>query len=532
MACRVPRDAVGVNVPEELVLDALCRQLPPDAVVLPGLRFTDGSVDREADAVVVWPGVGVAVVEVKGGAVEYAGGAWHQGTTRGRRRIDPVEQALKTKYALRDYLRDDVRWPGRDPRAVHHLVVPSTDLPDGFRAPDCPRDAISDRGDVDDLGDRLRAQLEANDRGVVVDVASARSMVEALAGPSRPQVDQLGVQAAEVAERAHAVDVLTRRQATVLDLLRDNRRLQVVGGAGTGKTWLAVEQVRRVAADGGRVALLCYSRGLARWLERRFAAVPAPERPAFVGTFHALGHQWGARIVENAGQEFWDVELPAEMVRLAHYLQDDERFDAIVVDEAQDFAPDWWDPLHAALADRDRGRVVVFADEGQEVFGRGALLDPSFARVTLDENLRNSVPIATAFAPLGRHPTTPAGPAGPHVRWVECPAEEAVDRADAEVERLLEEEGWSPEHLMLLTTFGRHPEQRERTVHLGREGYWDTFWDDRDVFYGHVYGVKGLERPGVVLAVNGFRDAARSREMRYVGMSRARDLLVVCGPRE
>jgi ATP-dependent exoDNAse (exonuclease V) alpha subunit len=33
----------------------------------------------------------------------------------------------------------------------------------------------------------------------------------------------------------------------------------------------------------------------------------------------------------------------------------------------------------------------------------------------------------------------------------------------------------------------------------------------------------------VVLAVNGFRDESRAREMLYVGLSRARDLLVVCG---
>lgn len=48
-------------------------------------------------------------------------------------------------------------------------------------------------------------------------------------------------------------------------------------------------------------------------------------------------------------------------------------------------------------------------------------------------------------------------------------------------------------------------------------------------FYGHVLGFKGLERPAVVLAINGFRDEARAKEMLYVGLSRARDLLVVCG---
>jgi len=51
------------------------------------------------------------------------------------------------------------------------------------------------------------------------------------------------------------------------------------------------------------------------------------------------------------------------------------------------------------------------------------------------------------------------------------------------------------------------------------------------VFYGHVLGFKGLERPVVVLCVNGVRDVGRAREILYTGLSRASSLLVVVGPR-
>ncbi|HTB22496.1 MAG TPA: ATP-binding domain-containing protein, partial [bacterium] len=63
----------------------------------------------------------------------------------------------------------------------------------------------------------------------------------------------------------------------------------------------------------------------------------------------------------------------------------------------------------------------------------------------------------------------------------------------------------------------------------GWDGYWDAFFADQDVFYGHVLGFKGLERPAVVLAVNRIRDQSRGREYLYVGLSRARSCLVVCG---
>lgn len=48
------------------------------------------------------------------------------------------------------------------------------------------------------------------------------------------------------------------------------------------------------------------------------------------------------------------------------------------------------------------------------------------------------------------------------------------------------------------------------------------------MFYGHVLGFKGLERRVVVLAVNDTRPE-RARERLYVGLSRARDQLVVRG---
>jgi hypothetical protein len=99
--------------------------------------------------------------------------------------------------------------------------------------------------------------------------------------------------------------------------------------------------------------------------------------------------------------------------------------------------------------------------------------------------------------------------------------------ADDEVDRLLEN-GWRPEDVALLATGSRHPEQVDRQAH-GQDHYWASCWDAGQVFYGHVLGFKGLERRAVVLALNERVPSERSRERLYVGLSRARDQLVVCG---
>jgi hypothetical protein len=119
------------------------------------------------------------------------------------------------------------------------------------------------------------------------------------------------------------------------------------------------------------------------------------------------------------------------------------------------------------------------------------------------------------------------GGEGPAVKFVACSREHALDAGDEQVDALLDE-GWRPEDVALLTTGSRHPEQAERQA-AGHAAYWDTFWDADQVFYGHVLGFKGLERRCVVLVVNETGKFERSRERLYVGLSRARDQLVVCG---
>ena len=75
------------------------------------------------------------------------------------------------------------------------------------------------------------------------------------------------------------------------------------------------------------------------------------------------------------------------------------------------------------------------------------------------------------------------------------------------------------------------PIHRRIEAQLGKDGHWDGFWLDDEVFYATVMGFKGLERPVVVLAVDGFHDGV-ARDVMYTGMSRARDQLVVCGDPE
>jgi UvrD-like helicase C-terminal domain len=178
-----------------------------------------------------------------------------------------------------------------------------------------------------------------------------------------------------------------------------------------------------------------------------------------------------------------------------------------------------------------QGGLFVFLDEGQRVFGRRGEVPIDLPPYVLDENIRNTKRIAQLFSSLSGETIRLRGLDGPLVRLVSCPTSEVLGHADDAIDALLDE-GWTPGQVALLTTQHRHPEQ----VHIVGAGGWADYWDDffagTDVFYGHVLGFKGLERPVVVLAVNGFKDAERAKEMLYVGLSRARTLLVIVGDRQ
>ena len=528
MTARVyPADPAYESHAERLFAEALRDQLPDDAVMVCGQRFSDRREDREADVIVAWPGFGIAVVEVKGGSVHLRGGEWRQVGGGLDKRIRPVEQALRCKYLLRDYLRHDRRWTAGDPRLVHVVALPATTVPGDFAAPDAPRWMVLDRTDLPQAAARVASALRQVDSEIEPPTADdVEAFVECIAGVGISQQDLL----AQLHEREAECDLLTRDQARVLDWLRSNRRVEVRGGAGSGKTWLALEKARRLTLEGGRVAVMCYSRGLAEYLRRRVATWKPREQPAYVGTFHNLGIGWGVTAGSDDDSRYWEEYLPARMVELAGALPEEERYDAIVVDEAQDFAESWWPAVLAALRSPDDGCLYVFADEGQRVFARQGRPPVQLTPFDLDENLRNTRQIAGTFGSLTTSQMRYRGGDGVPVTFVQCATDDAIGAADDAAAALLDG-GWPAESVALLTTYTRHPVQAERQA-AGQGAYWDSFWADDDLFYGHVLGFKGLERPAVVLAVNGFRDEERAREMLYVGLSRARDLLVVCGELE
>lgn len=533
MAICIPDQPAFVTVSEREVWQKLRKQLSDTCVLLANYRLSDEHKDHEADLVALMPGSGVVVIEVKGSHVWVeAGGRWMIARRAGAEEIHPVDQARDATYALRHYVEADPRWTSRTRiRWSHHVVLARTSLSADFSTPDCPRWQVSGTGELGDLGERVwdtTGRYRSDARPPTEDdIAIIREILIGRDLPSRDPV-------AEAQDRRELADRLTMEQTNLLRVTRLLNRVEIRGGAGSGKTVLAMRQATDLASghttgERQRVAVVCYSYGLAHHLKRSLLVGSSAKRPAFVGTFEDLARSWGIDVSGTRDDSnYWEVQLPALMAERALALEEKDRFDSVIVDEAQDFADEWWTPLVRALRDEETGGLFAYSDERQRVFARFGHPPLALVPLVLDHNLRNTRQIARSFVPLAPTSMLLRGTDGPEVEFVPTSVSDAVEVADAWVERLLDE-GWQPQDVALLTTGARHPVQKERQEASGFAAYWEDFWSNADVFFCHVLGFKGMERHAVVLCLNEDGSRERFRERLYVGLSRATDRLVVVG---
>ena len=521
-----PENPQFKNKAEKQVFEAIFRDLGHDDVIFCNLEISDPQHgDVEIDLAVFVKNRGIAVIETKGGHISFDGKDWNQQDAKSSRIIFPGSQAKKNMYSLRDLLRS--RWSQGNIRTdwlvafpnYKNIEVGSTNL---------PTTKIIDAEDLQNPLAKILTELDNQVRFTQpygdLWIKSAESILKPIAS--------LDADFNEVLESNHQyIKDLTHERANLLDQMQENERYFVRGPAGSGKSWMAFEQAKLWTKEGKKVAMIAFNRGLVSYMEMKNNELKDAYKIDFVGTFHDFAKHIGTTAGSPSKYNEDDDEYGPSLIEAATKLDTDKRFDAIVVDEAQDFMSSWWECLRLSLHDVDHGCIAAFGDDQQRVFGQRKGPQWSHAKLRLRENIRNSQQIAKVASSLVEDSITARGPNSYEVEFVICPASQAVEKADDYVEQLTDRELWKPGEIALLTTKSRHPVHAEQ-ADKDRLGYWKSLWDSEDVFYGTVGGFKGLERPVVILAIDGFHNAEDLEDFLYVGLTRARDKLVVIGETE
>ena len=310
-------------------------------------------------------------------------------------------------------------------------------------------------------------------------------------------------------------------------------RLRVVGTAGSGKTQLALKEFEATIEAGGRPLYVCFNRPLADHFAR---IAPA-------GGEVATLHMFCDRFLRDHGitpdfkrdHAFEQLVLDASALPVPNTWL----FDTVIVDEGQDFYPEWRDLVfrHA----RESARMLWLEDPMQRLYERPEVALPGWVRLRANRNYRSPRNVVKFLSDL-----LPAGevidPAGPFFEGdLEVLTYADAAELTAKVKQGLQQchdAGYQPGDMAIVTFRGQQKSALFPYNQLGRytlrtfSGKYDLLGDpvytDGKVLLETVYRFKGQAAPAIIFAEIDFEELdERTLRKLFVGMTRARLKLIL-----
>ena len=506
----------------------------------------------EIDFIVIAPNLGVFALEVKGGRVKRENGVWYftnkynQTTSKKR---GPFEQANEGIFSLFDSIRKKC---GTNHPLSKLLFGAGVMFPDIiFQVDDMDGEhwQVFDQNDGKNVG-RFIKRLGKNSKRkweelygpIDQNKIPSSKLVRELANLLRGDFDKAVSISTQIHYADEALISLTEEQLRCLDQLEDNPRCLIQGPAGTGKTLLAIEEVKKSVANGEKVALFCYNTMLGNWLKSYFEAINEELRPVFVGTFHSFlleiaysGEETRHHYKGENMQKFFREELP--LIALEALETTEVYFDKIVVDEAQDLLNgDYLDVMDLVLRGGiTRGKWSMFGDFVMQAIYREngtpedmkELLEKrtSFIKYKLKINCRNTKPIGeeikyiTGFDNSNYLWTKIDGPPVNYLTYKND--KEQKEKLESILEKLRRDKV-DCDKITILS-----PVKRENSVVslLSSIKVKDYYYEIKNsITFSTIQAFKGLENSVIILTDI---DTFEHDKIMYVGLSRARTALFI-----
>ena len=512
----------------------------------------------EIDFVVIIPHEGILCLEIKGGRVSCENGVWQTMDRYGNTAVlkkSPFMQARDSMFALRGTIIDHFGQGLPESRCPISFGVL---FPDVVCPPATPEFERSDVIDTHDLRRPISASINRIVRNRLRefqprsgDRYPTPSQLRSILAYLRPDFDLVVARSASLAKTEARLMSLTEEQYDRLDELEENPRCLFEGAAGTGKTLLALEYAKRASNTGANVLLVCFNRLLGDWLKLQTEGTRIT-----TGTWHETLKEIIAK--SSLGKEFSEHERTAlnneDIVTLFDELYPfygemaleelETPFEVLVMDEAQDlFDQATFDlmtrTIKGGLAGGTWGIFGDFTRQALYDNASGSIQDLSeysehFVRAKLTLNCRNTRRIAEETAIIGGFSTPPyklgneAGMPVEHRYWRKP---DGLVRTLTETIGRLINDGVSVDDVMILS-----PRRIENSALADVDQICDVPLFDcsrslntpqRCIRFSTIHSFKGLESQVVIMVDIEEVDDDKSQSLLYVGMSRARSLLIL-----
>ena len=388
--------AFGAFQRELETLERLASELPDEYTVFHGVHWTrvehSASVFGEIDFAVLTPGGRALLIEQKAGFLEETDGGLVKHYGAAEKKV--ASQLNRNIHGLQSRFSQH----GGDKLFADYL----------FYCPDytVKRPDIAGLDPARIVDAKRKDQLPALIRSILPldEPAPLADRVKAFLGQELSLVPEIGA-------IAHEVEALHARLSGGLAVWgRKIRchpfRVRVVGTAGSGKSQLALAALNDAVAAGRRALYVCYNRPLADHM-----ALIAPS-----GVEVATYHQMCDRFLRSQGSLI-DFTQPNAFSLLetefaAAAPNDPWQFDELIVDEGQDFRPEWLPYLMRLL--KPEGRAWWLEDPLQNLYGRPHAELPGWVELHSDTNYRSPQDILSSLRQLRLIPDSiePGSPLG------------------------------------------------------------------------------------------------------------------------
>ena len=518
-------------------------------VVLHSLGLTEipSSIYGEIDFVVLAPGLGLFALEVKGGQVSRKEGAWvytNRYNQAGVKYRSPFDQAKEAVFCLvKEIKRNLDREFSHLNRLFFGYGVMFPDIEYKASGTDEQAWQVFDIRDQDNIRDFIRRLSEGAarkyeetfGRPVAFESLLGKKEVDYIANKLRGDFDRPVALRVQIQQTEQERARLTEEQYRCIDHNEENPRVLIRGGAGTGKTLIAVQEAAVSTARGQRTALFCFNKNLGQWLERQFSD-PAL-MPAYVGTFHSFL----VEVLEKTGANFeippdsreqnvfFKEKLPALAIPLIR--EGLEKFDLLVVDEAQDLINDVYldvfdQVLNGGIRDGnwrffgDFSRQAIYSDLMTGEAMLDLLKERAFhSNYTLKINCRNPKPICEEIRTVTGYANTNdkwMKVDGPEVEYITYSDEKEGVRCLDELLGELRRQGIRPEKITILSRLRRENSIVRQLKNHTIENF--SVGGNEAVSFSTIHSFKGLENSVIILTdIHSYRD----KQLIYVAFSRA-----------
>jgi hypothetical protein len=382
----------------------------------------------EADLLILHPW-GMAVIEVKGGAIQKRGGIFYSRNRDGEHVIsNPFKQADDNGFALRKWILEEIQsvWKNR----------PKVQTRTAAYFPDCIYDGDRDESPRTffDLMDRQSNLADALWKWIQVQDAEGHGGEVRIDASAWDSLMQHGLQQGEfhvvslqdqlrrhaLGQTQESMKIATRMIPEIVAQAPCHRVLYT-GGPGTGKTTILLAQAKRLALSGQSALLVCYNLPLAHTLQKMVHELGhSIESKIHVRAFHKLCQEI---LIDNgitpqvpedplAKSAYFQTELPTLARDYLHKHPGRLLWDAVLVDESQDFQEQvWWDVLCALQSGAEAGEWYLAGDAAQaihqkELWAEGLKISEDLRELPLPNkiqhwplrhNFRNSAPLCQSL---------------------------------------------------------------------------------------------------------------------------------------